>query len=107
MNSFWLEGNYNDIFVYRPSNTKIDSSEVFVNEFLFSVRKSNRSLNIPGNFKINLLDHVSNKNVPNFLNIIYRNGILVTINKCLQVSQRKQKTVAAANDIVTNSFFEL
>ena len=47
-----------------------------------------------GDFNLNLLDHESNKKVRDFLNIIYRNGMIPTINKPTRIT----RTTATALD---------
>ena len=69
--------------LYRPPNGKIEPFETFLD------------------FNLNLLDHESNKKVHDFLNIIYRNGMIPTINKPTRVTRT---TATAIDHILTNSF---
>ena len=87
--------------LYRRPNCKIEPFETFLVKHLSSVQKANKDLHIAGDFKLNLLDHESNKKVHHFLNIIYRNGMTPTINKPTRVTRT---TATAIDHILTNSF---
>ena len=76
--------------LYRPPNGKIEPFVTFLVKILSSVQNANKDLHIAADFNLNLLDHESNKKVHDFLNIIYRNGIIPTINK-LPESQEQQQ----------------
>ena len=52
-----------------------------------------------GDFNLHLLDHESNKKVHDVLNIIYRNGMIPTINKPTRVTR-----TTGTDHILTNSF---
>ena len=67
---------------------------------MFKVKKD---LYIPGDFNLNLLDHESNKKVHDFLNIIYRNDMIPTINKPTRVTRTK---ATAIDHILSNSFID-
>ena len=91
------------IVLYRPPNGKINPFETFLAKLLSSIHYANKDLHIAGDFNLNLLDHESNKKVHDFFNIIYRNGMIPTINK----PNRITRTAATAIDhILTNSFID-
>ena len=71
--------------LYRPPNSQIEPFETFLD------------------FNLNLLDHESNKKVHNFFNIIYRNGMIPTINQPTRVTRA---TATAIDHILTNSFVD-
>ena len=87
--------------LYSPPNGKIKPFEDFLVSLLSSVQNANKDLHIAGDFDLNLLDHESNKKVHDFLNIIYRNGMIPTINKPTRVTRT---TATAIEHILTNSF---
>ena len=89
--------------LYRPPSGKIEPFEKFLSKLLSSVQNSNKNLYIAGDFNLNLLDHDSNKKVYDFLNIIYRNSMIPTINKLTGVTR---KTAAAIDHILTNCFID-
>ena len=89
--------------LYRPPSGKIEPFEKFLNKLLSSVQNSNKNLHIAGDFNLNLLDHDSNKKVHDFLNIIYRNSMIPTINKPTRVTR---KTATAIDHILTNCFID-
>ena len=87
--------------LYRPPNGQIESFEKFLNNIFSKIKKSNKLFHIAGDFNLNLLDHDTNRKVQRFLNIVYRNGMIPTINKPTRVTQ---KTTTAIDHILTNSF---
>ena len=72
--------------MYIPLNCKIEPFETFLIKILSSVQNANKDLHIAGDLNRNLLDHESNKKALDLLNIIYRNGMIPTINKPARVS---------------------
>ena len=87
--------------LYRPPNGKIEPFVTFLVKLLSSVQNANKDLHIAGDFNFNLLNHESNKKVHDFWNIIYRNGMIPTINKPTRVTKT---TATAVDHILTNSF---
>ena len=65
-------------FVYRQRNGQIKSFETFLT--ISQIKVSNKAFYIAGNFNLNLLDHDTNKKVQNFLNLVYQNDMIPTIN---------------------------
>ena len=89
--------------MYIPLTCKIEPFETFLIKILSSVQNANKDLHIAGDLNRNLLDHESNKKALDLLNIIYRNGMIPTINKPARVT----KTMASVIDhILTNSFID-
>ena len=89
--------------LYRPPNGQIEPFENFLNKVFSKIKKSMKLFHLPGDFKLNLLDHDTNRKVQRFLNIVYRNGMIATINKPTRVTP---KTTTAIDHILTNSFTE-
>ena len=87
--------------LYRPPNGQRESFEKFLNNIFSKIKKSNKLFHIAGDFNLNLLDHDTNRKVQRFLNIVYRNGMIPTINKPTRVTR---KTTTAIDHILTNSF---
>ena len=54
------------------------------------IKKSNKLFHIASDFSLNLLDHDKNKKVQRSLNIVYRNGMIPTINKPTRVTRKRQ-----------------
>ena len=87
--------------LYRAPNGQIEPFENFLNNIFSKIKKSNKLFHIAGDFNLNLLDHDTNRKVQRFLNIVYRNGMIPTINKPTRVTR---KTTTAIDHILTNSF---
>ena len=88
--------------IYRPPNSKIEPFENFLKILFNKNKNSNNNYHI-ADFNLNLLDHDKNKKVRDFLNLIYQNGMILTINKPSRVTK---KTATAIDHIITNSFVE-
>ena len=69
-------------------NGQIASFESFLNNNFSQVKVSNKTFHITGYFNLNLLDHDTNKKVQNFLNLVYKNGMIPTINKPTRVTRK-------------------
>ena len=54
--------------------------QTFSNNTFSQIKVSKKAFQIAGNFNLNLLDHDTNKKVPNVLNLVYKNGMTPTIN---------------------------
>ena len=87
--------------LYRPPHGQIEPFEKFLSNILSKIKNPSRLFHIAGNFNLNLLDHDANRKVQRFLNIVYRNGMIPTINKPTRVTR---KTATATDYILTNSF---
>ena len=77
--------------------------ENFLTTFFSQTKSCNKNIHIAGNFKLNLLDHNTNKKVKDFFNLIYQNSLIPTINKPTRVTI---KTATAMDNILTNSFVD-
>ena len=89
--------------LYRPPNGQTESFEIFLKN-VFSITKiSNKVHHIEGDFNLNLLDHENSRKVQGFLNLIYQNCMIPTINKPTRVTR---ETSTAIDHILTNSFID-
>ena len=86
--------------LYRPPNGQIEPF-VFLNNIFSKIKTSNKLFHIAGDFNLNLLDHDTNTKVQIFLNLVYRNGMIPTINKPTRITR---KTATAIDHILKNSF---
>ena len=64
----------------RPPNGHFEHFENFLTNFFYIIKKSNRNVYIAGDLNLSLLDHSLNKDVPNYLNLIYQNSFIPAIN---------------------------
>ena len=87
--------------LYRPPNGQTESFEKFFKNAFRITKNSNKVHHTAGDFNHNLLDHENSRKVQGFLNFIYQNGMIRTINKPTRVTR---KTAAAIDHILTNSF---
>ena len=71
----------------------------FKQHILQNKKKSDRLFHIAGGFNLNLLD--TNRKVQRFLIVVYRNGMIPTINKPTRVTR---KTITVMGHILTNCF---
>ena len=86
--------------VYRPPHGDHKELESY---FKTSLRKrdiSNRNIILAGDFNINLLDFEGNKKVQNFVNLIFRFGMILTINEPTHATKQTASTI---DHIITNS----
>ena len=88
----------------RRPNGQIKSFEKFLKYSFSKTKNSNKVHHIAGDFNLNLLDHENSRKVRDFLNLIYQNGIIPTINKPTRVTR---KTATAIDHILTNSFIDI
>ena len=87
--------------LYRPPNGHFEHFENFLTNFFLNTKDSNKNVYITGDFNRNLLDHSLNKKVQNYLNLIYQNGFIPTVNKSTRVTR---KTSTIIDHILTNLF---
>lgn len=66
-------------------------------------KKPNKNFHIADDFNLNLLDPNVSKKIQNFLNMIYQNGIILTIIKPTRFTW---KTATAVNYITIKNYFE-
>ena len=87
--------------LYRPPNGHFEHFENFLTNFFLNAKGSTKNDYIAGDFNLNLLDHSLNKKVRNYLNLIYQNSFLPTVNKPTRVTR---KTSTIIDHILTNLF---
>ena len=89
--------------LYRQPVGQSKQSENFLTTFFSRTKSCNKYIHFAGDFNLNLLDHDTNKMVQNFLNLIYQNSFIPTINKPTRVIM---KTATPINHILTDSFVD-
>ena len=89
--------------LYRPPAGQYEQFENFLTTFFSRTKSCNKNIHIAGDFNLNLLDHNTNKKVQGFLNLLYQNSLILTINKPTRVTM---KTATAIDNILTNSFLD-
>ena len=87
--------------LYRPFSGLILPFENFLKDVFNKTKNSNKMLHIAGDFNMNLLDYEKCKKVQEFLNLIYENSMIPTINKPTRVTRQSP---TAINHILTNCF---
>ena len=87
--------------LYRPPNGHFEHFENFLTNFFLNTKDSNKNVYIAGDFSLNLLDHSLNKKVQYYLNLIYQNSFIPTVNKPTRVTR---KTSTIIDHILTNLF---
>ena len=80
--------------LYRPPNGQIDLfKKIF--KYVFSITKnSNKIQHIARDFNFNLLDYDFSRKVQDFLNLIYQNGMIPTINKPNRVTRKTATAIS-------------
>ena len=89
--------------LYRPPLGQYEQFENFLTTFFSRTKNCNKDIHIAGDSNLNLLDHDTNKKVQNFLNLIYQNNLISTINKPTRVTM---KTATAIDHILSNYFLD-
>ena len=87
--------------LYRPPNDEIEPFEIFLKNVFTKTKNSSKAMHITGDINLNL--HNTNRNVHNFLSLVYQNGMIPTINKPTRVTR---KTATAIYYILTYSFVD-
>ena len=90
--------------LYRPPKGVIEPFERFLKEILKKTKNNFKPFHIAGNFNLNILDHDKCSKLHNFLNLLYKNGMIPTINKPTRVTR---KTATAIDHILTNQFINV
>ena len=86
--------------IYRPPNGDVKQFETHFKD-LFSKNGKNLKDIVPaGDFKFNLLDFETNKNVQDFLNLMFRYNMIPLTNKPTRVTKH---SADAIDHIITNS----
>ena len=86
--------------VYRPPNGDHKELENYFKSSLSKQEISHKDVVLAGDFNINLLDFDKSKKVQNFVNLMFRFGMIPTINKPTRVTRN---TLTAIDHIITNS----
>ena len=87
--------------LYRPPSGLILPFQNFLKDVFNKTKNSNKMLHIAGGFNMNLLDYEKCKKVQEFLNLIYENSMIPTINKPTRVMRQSD---TATDHIPTNCF---
>ena len=101
---FYKERNALINVLYRPAKGVIEPFERLLKEILKKTKKNLKPFHIAGDFNLNILDHDKCSKVHKFLNLLYENGMIRTINKPTRVTR---KTATAIDHILTNQFINV
>ena len=85
---------------YRPPNGDPNELENHFKNILSKREITNKELVLVGDFNINVLDFNESKMVQNFVNLMFRHGLISTINKPTRVTRN---TATAIDHIIINS----
>ena len=85
---------------YQPPNGDPDELENHFKNTLSKREITNKELILVGNFNINVLDFNESKMAQNFVNLMFRHGLIPTVNKPTRVTRN---TATAIDHIITNS----
>ena len=83
---------------YRPPNGDPNELENHFNNILLKREITNKELVLVGDFNINVLDFNESQMVQNFVNLMFRHGLIPTINKTTRVTKN---TATAIDHIIT------
>ena len=85
---------------YRPPNADPNELENHFKNILSKREITNKELVLIGDFNINVLDFNESKMVQSFVNLMFRHGLIPTINKPTRVIRN---TATAIDHTITNS----
>ena len=85
--------------IYRPRNGDIEICENYLKNLFAKNDTVNKHIVLVGDFNLNLLDFENKKKVQNFINLMFRYGMIPTINKPKRVTAN---TATAIDHIITN-----
>ena len=85
---------------YRPPNGDPNELENHFKNILSKREIANKELVLVGDFNINILDFNESKLVQSFVNLMFQNGLIPTVNKPTRVTRN---TATTADHIITNS----
>ena len=85
--------------IYRPPNGDIETCENYFKNLFAKNDTVNKHIVLAGDFNLNVLDFENNKKVENFINLMFRYGMIPTINKPTRVTAN---TATAIDHIITN-----
>ena len=101
---FYKEQNTLINVLYRPLKGVIESFERFLKEILKKAKQNLKPLHIAGDFNLNVLDLDKCSKVRKFLNLLYVNGMIPTINKPTRVTR---KAATGIDHILANQFINV
>ena len=67
--------------IYRPPNGDIETCENCFKNLFVKNETMNKHIVLAGDFNLNVLDFENNKKVQNIINLMFRYGMIPTINK--------------------------
>ena len=89
--------------LYRLPVGQYKQFENFITTFFYRTKDCNIDVHIAGDFGLSLLDHDTNMKVQGFLNLIYQNNLIPTINK---PTRDTMKTATVIDHVFTNFFLD-
>ena len=92
--------------LYSPPNGHFKQFENFLRNFFSNTKNSNKNIYFAKDFNLNLLDHSLNKKLQNYLNLIYQNSFIPTVNKLTRVTRKTSTTIdhVLTNFLVNTNF---
>ena len=85
---------------YRAPNGDMKQCETYFKDVFSKSGKNRKNIVLAGDFNINFLDFETNKNVQDFLNIIFRYNMIPLTNKPTRVNRHSANAI---DHIITNS----
>ena len=76
------------------------SAKISFKNILFKDNVINKNILLSGDFSINLIHFEQNKNVQNFINLMFQFGLVPATNKPTRITKT---TISAIDHIITNS----
>ena len=101
---FHKERNTLLIFLCSPQKGVIEPFHRYLKEFLKKTKNNLKPFHITDDINLNVLDHDKRSKVRNLLNLLYKNDMIPTINKAIEVTR---KMVTIIDDILTNQFINV
>ena len=84
---------------HQPPNGDPNELENHFKNILSKREITNKELVLVGDFNINILDFNESKLVQSFVNLMFQNGLILTVNKPTRVTRN---TATTADHIITN-----
>ena len=85
--------------IYRAPNGDIGTCENYFKNLFAKNGTRIKHIVLAGNFNVNVLDFENNKKVQNFINLMFRYGVVPPINKSTRVTAN---AITAINHVLTN-----
>ena len=86
--------------IYRPRNGDMKQCETHFKDIFLKTGKNLKNILLAGDLNINFLDFGTNKNVQDFLNIMFRYNMIPLTNKPTRVTRHSANAI---DHIITNS----